>query len=100
MISPQILKKIKERATALNIPFKDIKESNRSGKKLMIEIQTADGTGTIHFGAKGSQTFVEGASKAKRDAYRARHSKIMLAGQPAYQVRYSPAFLSWNLLWS
>ena len=99
MISPQILNKIKSRATALNIPFKDIRESRRKGKKIEIELVTPVGTSIVHFGADGSQTFIEGASKEKRDSYRARHAKVMIAGMPAYQLRYTPAFLSWHLLW-
>jgi hypothetical protein len=36
----------------------------------------------------------------RRQAYRNRHSKILLAdGRPAYKVRYTPAWFSWNYLW-
>lgn len=44
--------------------------STRKDKKLMIELK--DGR-KIHFGQRGSQTYVEGASDAKREAYIARH---------------------------
>jgi hypothetical protein len=36
----------------------------------------------------------------RRQAYRNRHSKILLAdGRPAYKVKYTPAWFSWNYLW-
>jgi hypothetical protein len=92
----------------LEIPFKDIRQSDKKDKKIAIDIITPssdsrarrNGVSTVHFGAKGSQTFIEGASEKKRDAYRARHSKIMMSnGKPAYLQPYTSAFMSWNLLW-
>ena len=44
--------------------------STRKDKKLMLKLN--DGR-KIHFGQHGSQTYVEGASDAKRAAYIARH---------------------------
>ena len=73
-----------------------LKYSTRATKKLMLITATK----IIHFGLKGSQTFVEGASAQKRKAYIARHSKIILKnGKQAILVKYSPAYLSYNLLW-
>ena len=75
----------------------EINISTRKGKKFMI--RSPEGK-LIHFGAKNSTTFLEGASEEKRKSYRARHSKIILKdGRRAIDVRYSPAFLSWHLLW-
>jgi len=73
-----------------------LKHSNRANKKLMLMTATK----TIHFGLKGSTTFIEGATKQKRAAYRARHSKIILKnGKRAIDTPYTPAFLSYHLLW-
>ena len=75
----------------------EIQRSSRPNKKLML--LTASGK-RIHFGAKGSHTFLEGATNQKKQAYRARHSKIKLAdGRLAHKVRNTPAYLSWNILW-
>lgn len=49
---------------------------------------------TIQFGSKGSQTFTEGASEQKRDAYIARHS----VREDFNKI--GPASLSRFILWS
>lgn len=37
---------------------------------------------------------------ARRDAYRSRHQGVRNRfGRPAYLVKYSPAWFSWNYLW-
>lgn len=71
--------------------------SNRGDKKLML---ICEGGKIVHFGLCGSHTYLEGASSAKRAAYRARHSNIILKnGKRAIDVKYSPAYLSYHLLW-
>jgi hypothetical protein len=71
--------------------------STRAGKKLMLVLPSGR---TVHFGLCGSHTFLEGASPQKRAAYRARHSRIILkSGRRAIDVKYSPAYLSYHLLW-
>jgi hypothetical protein len=73
-----------------------LKYSSRHDKKLMLVLPHK----TIHFGLQGSHTFAEGASVQKRSAYRARHSQIILKnGGRAIDAKYSPAYLSYNLLW-
>jgi hypothetical protein len=52
-----------------------IKNSTRKGKKKVAVFEKDGKTRTVHFGSDVSQTFVEGASREKRDAYIARHSK-------------------------
>lgn len=100
MISPEIINEIKARAKALDIPFKDIRPSDKKDKKVAIDIVTPFGITTVHFGAKGSQTFIEGASEQKRNAYRVRHSKIMMKnGKPAYLQPFTKSYLSYWLLW-
>ena len=39
----------------------------------------------INFGSKNGKTFVDHHGKDKRNAWRARHSKILKNGQPAYK---------------
>jgi Family of unknown function (DUF5754) len=73
-----------------------VKRSTRPGKKLMVITSTK----VVHFGSDVSQTYAEGAPIAKRRAYQARHSRIFLNdGRRAIDVKMSPAFLSWHLLW-
>jgi hypothetical protein len=70
--------------------------SDKLDKKLMLIYNGKK----IHFGLKGSNTYLEGADESKRKAYRARHKKIqVLNGDLAYKVKYSPSYLSWHLLW-
>jgi hypothetical protein len=55
----------------------------------------------INFGAKGMSDYTIHKDKARRDRYRARHSKIKLKdGRLAYKVKESPAFWSYRILWS
>ena len=35
----------------------------------------------------------------RREAYRARHSKILSNGTPAYKKKYSSSWFSYNYLW-
>lgn len=82
---------------SLGVPYVSLKISTRPGKKLVV---TVKGGKTIHFGQAGSQTYLEGAPEAKRDAYRARHSKIKLKdGSLAIEQKYSPAWFAWHVLW-
>lgn len=54
----------------------------------------------VQFGQKGSNTYLEGASQQKRDAYKARHSKIILKdGTKAINKKNSPAYLADRILW-
>ena len=75
----------------------EIQLSPRDNKKLMLITPRGK---KIHFGAKNSTTFLEGASEEKRKNYRARHSKIKLNdGRKAYRVKNTPSYLSWHILW-
>lgn len=54
----------------------------------------------INFGDPNAFTYADGATKQKRDSYRARHRKILLKnGQPAYLNKSQPAFWAYNILW-
>ena len=77
---------------ALKIPFEDVRLSDKPDKKIMVKIEGK----WNHFGAKNSQTFIEGASEQKRDSYRARASKITnKEGQYTYKIKYTPNFLAY-----
>jgi hypothetical protein len=68
-----------------------IQPSTRKDKKLMATF--ANGR-TIHFGAKGSKTYLDHGDKVKREAYLARHIVNEKWSDP-----YSPGALSRWLLW-
>jgi len=51
-----------------------VRRSDRKQKKLVAKFALEGGSErTIHFGAKNSTTFAEGASETKKKAYLARH---------------------------
>ncbi len=94
--SPSLLRRVRAEAARIGIRG-TIRDSTRAEKKLMLI--RPDGR-IVHFGLRGSLTYVEGASRAKRAAYRARHSAIRVRdGRRAVDVPYSPAHLSYRLLW-
>lgn len=68
-----------------------IQSSTRKDKKLMATF--ANGK-VVHFGAKGSKTYLDHGDKAKREAYLARHKVNESWSDP-----YSPGALSRWLLW-
>lgn len=54
----------------------------------------------VHFGLRGATTYADGASKAKRDSYRARASKITNAsGQYTYKIPGTANSFAYHLLW-
>jgi len=73
--------------------------SKAKGKRFAIK---ADGK-TINFGAwpfKRDGSFIDHKDEKIRDAWRARHSKILLKdGTPAYKSKQSPEYYAWNILW-
>ena len=93
----ELLDRVQKRLHKLRIPFLSVGISEKKGKKLRLTLM--DGH-TVDFGAAGSQTYLEGASEAKKKAYLARHSKIYLKnGKRAIDMPYSPAWLSLKVLW-
>jgi len=72
-----------------------IKNSTRRGKKKVAVFEKDGKTRTVHFGSDVSQTFVEGASKEKRDAYIARHSK----NGEDWSKPATAGALSYHVLW-
>lgn len=57
----------------------------------------------INFGVwpfTGAGTYLDHKNDKIRTAWRARHSKIMKDGKPAYLDKTSPEYYSWNILWA
>jgi hypothetical protein len=78
----------------------EITISKAKNKRFAIKLPNGP---TINFGLypfKGEGTFIDHGDIKLRTAWRARHSKIMKDGKPAYLNSLSPDFYSWNLLWS
>lgn len=70
-------------------------------KNKRFSIISPDGN-KINFGLypfKGKGTYIDHLDENIRDAWRARHSKILKDGKPAYMNPESPEFYSWNILW-
>jgi hypothetical protein len=54
----------------------------------------------IHFGSSVGRTFIDHYDEQKREAWRARHSKIKnKEGLYVYKIKTSPSFWAFNLLW-
>jgi hypothetical protein len=56
----------------------------------------------INFGQwpfSGKGAFIDHGDEKIKEAWRARHSKIMKQGKPAYLNPESPEYYSWNILW-
>ena len=96
MTEMNILEKVKQRLIKLKVPFTDLSLSDRPNKKIKIIINGK----IIHYGDKNSHTYIEGADEKKRNAYRARASKIKNKnGQYTYLIKYTPNYLAYWTLW-
>ena len=74
-----------------------LEKSNKAGKKFKAVL---DNGKTIDFGSNVSQTYVEGASKSKRDNYLKRHLANSTEKNHIENLVMSPALLSASLLWN
>lgn len=74
-----------------------LEKSNRKDKKYKVEM--SDGK-EYHFGLKNAITYVEGATKQKRDAFLARHLNNPLEKKLIENLVPSPALFSVYLLWN
>jgi hypothetical protein len=74
-----------------------LEKSNRKDKKYKVIM--SDGK-EYHFGLKNSITYVEGATKEKRDAFLARHLNNPLEKKLIENLVPSPALFSVYLLWN
>lgn len=95
-IKMPLLYEVRKKLRALNVPYVSLSLSEKPNKKIRVIIDNK----VIHFGDKRSQTFLEGASESKRKAYKARHERVLLKdGRRAIDVKYTPAWLSYHILW-
>lgn len=74
-----------------------LEKSNRKDKKYVVLLD--DGK-SYHFGLKNAITYVEGATKQKRDAFLARHLNNPLEKKLIENLVPSPALFSVYLLWN
>ena len=89
------LEQIQEKALSLGATR--VGYSKRQGKKYIVEYQGKN----IHFGSDVGETFLDHKDEQKRDAWRARHTKIKnKAGEYVYKLKNSPSYWSYMLLWS
>lgn len=99
MLTSRGLRIVQNKAQRLGIKGR-LEISNRKNKRF--KITRPDGN-VIHFGVypfKGKGTFIDHKNPDIRNAWMARHSKIMKNGLPAYLNPNSPEYYSWNLLWT
>ena len=73
-----------------------VTKSSKKGKKLKA---TFNDKKVFNFGSSTSQTFVEGASKRKRENYLGRHLANKTERSLIENLKPSPALLSADLLW-
>jgi hypothetical protein len=81
----------------MSIQIVDVVPSHRKDKKYKAII--SDGR-EIHFGLKGSHTYVEGASQQTRNAYLKRHLANKIENNLIKNLIMSPSLLSAYLLWN
>ena len=74
---------------AFRMGLNEVHPSSRKDKKYMV----FDGNKMVHFGQMGYEDYTFHGDKDRRDRFRKRNWKWQNS------PRYSPAFLSWNLLW-
>jgi hypothetical protein len=74
-----------------------LEKSTRANKKYVVTM--SDGK-EYHFGLKNSITYIEGASKEKREAFLARHLNNPLEKKLIENLVPSPALFSVYLLWN
>jgi len=72
----------------------EIKKSDIKNKKYTAIFNDGDKKKTIHFGLKGSTTYLDTGDKKLREAYRARHKKVFDKAPPI-----SASHLSYLILW-
>lgn len=92
------MKEMFNKIRRLNPEVSGIGYSTRKNKRMFVDIGDPIKK-RIHFGAKGGQTYADHRDEKKRKAWRARHSKILKNGKPAYKDKTSPEFYAWHILW-
>ena len=97
------INKVRARAKRHGLNPDKIKISNRAGKKFVYEDEESGRK--IHFGSLENKDYHQyklekNNPEEHRRKYRARHGVIRVTGgKLAHEIRLSPAWMSWNLLW-
>jgi hypothetical protein len=81
----------------MSLQILDVVSSHRKDKKFKAVI--TDGR-EIHFGLKGSVTYIDGASAEKRNAYLKRHFANKIENNLISNLIMSPSLLSAYVLWN
>lgn len=85
---------LRNKALSLGATFFDL--SDRKNKKYYV---VYDGK-QIHFGSKEGSTYLDHKDEKKREAWKARHSKILnKEGQKVITLKTSPSYWSDKILW-
>jgi hypothetical protein len=85
------------RNKALSLGATSFDYSDRKNKKYYV---VYDGK-QIHFGSKEGSTYLDHKDEKKREAWKARHSKIYnKEGQKVITLKTSPSYWSDKILWS
>jgi len=82
-----------------NLDYKSLTISMAAGKRFAIRSPSGK---LINFGVwpfSGKGTFLDHGDEKIQTAWKARHSKIMRDGKPAYLNPESPEYYSWEILW-
>lgn len=91
-----LLKKAQEKVKEIGLNLQ-VKISTKKEKKLMAILPNGK---VVHFGQKGSITYLEGASDEKRKSYLARASKITnKSGEYTALIPFTSNYLAINILW-
>jgi len=77
------------RDKAFRMGLNEVHPSSRKDKKYMV----FDGNKMVHFGSQFYEDYTFHGDKDRRERFRKRNRKWLNS------PRYSPAYLSWNLLW-
>ena len=81
---------------ALSLSASDFGGSNRMSKRFYVVYDKK----IIHFGSPKGKSYFDHQDEKKRDAWYARHSKILnKKGEAVIKLKTSPSFWSANLLW-
>lgn len=88
------LKLVREIAKKKGIK-EEINISNAKNKRFSVKYNGK----LINFGGWPANTYIDHANNDIREAWRARHKKIMKNNKPAYLQKDSAEWWSWNLLW-
>ena len=81
---------------AMSLGAEEFGGSDRKNKRFYIVYDNK----IIHFGSPTAKTFLEHQSEKKRDAWYARHSKILNKdGQEVINLKTSPSYWSARILW-